>query len=195
MKILDFPDTRQATGFSCGAAVAQAVLYYYGIERREDKLIDLLDTDQEGTDIEDLMRLLRSKGLHFKSGKMTLEEVKSWIDQRVPVILLIQAWADDPEKDYSTAWDDGHYVVAIGYDDEGQIYFSDPSVLDQTAFLHEDELEARWHDEDEHRKLDHFGIAVWGRKPWFDSDRKVHILAKRIAARFLTRKGTKSGST
>ena len=32
------PDVRQSTSYSCGTAALQAVLHYYGIEEREDRL-------------------------------------------------------------------------------------------------------------------------------------------------------------
>lgn len=36
---------------------------------------------------------------------------------KIPVIILIQAWREDDDlSPWADDWDDGHYVVVIGYD-------------------------------------------------------------------------------
>ncbi len=50
-----------------------------------------------------------------------------------PVILLMQAWSD-PIVDYTNNFDDGHFVVAIGYD-LNYIYFEDPWILGSIAYI------------------------------------------------------------
>ena len=194
MKFLSFPKTRQATDFSCGAAVTQAMLYYYGIEKREDEIGDALGTDTDGTEPEAILAVLRKVGLRCRPGRMTVEGVRAWIKIDVPVILSIQAWADDEPKDYTDRWGDGHYVVAVGYDDNGNFILEDPSILDQRGVLPADELEKRWHDrtKDGH-VMEHFGIAVWGKEPRFDPDKRIRILARQVAARYLARGSNPAG--
>ena len=54
---------------------------------------------------------------------MTVKELQEWLVKDVPVIVLIQAWKDDDDPTpYPADFDDGHYVVAIGYDFDN-IYF------------------------------------------------------------------------
>jgi len=45
---------------------------------------------------------------------MTLNDIRNFIDNGIPIIVLIQAWAESL-VDYSQDWEDGHYAVAIGY--------------------------------------------------------------------------------
>lgn len=34
--LIDFPEVRQSTNYTCGVSALQALLYYYGISYRED---------------------------------------------------------------------------------------------------------------------------------------------------------------
>jgi predicted double-glycine peptidase len=45
----------------------------------------------------------------------------------------MQAWSD-PIVDYTNNFDDGHFVVAIGYD-LNYIYFEDPWILGSIAYI------------------------------------------------------------
>jgi len=177
-KILTFPDSRQATNFSCGAASVQAVLYYYGIEVREDKLIKIFDAKpthivHSGIDPDTLKQKMEQLwGLKVQMGEMTIEDVKDFIDKDIPVILAIQAWRGEDnasdETDYTGEYKDGHYVVAIGYTDHSMI-FDDPSIPSNRAYLPFDELDTRWHDNDYHGNVyEHLGLAVHGKQPTFN---------------------------
>ncbi len=99
---------------------------------------------------------------------MTLGELKKWIDERKPVIVSIQAWAEKPVH-YAADWDDGHYVVAVGYDEQN-IYFMDPSILGHYAYLPLSEFVRRWHDRDGERVLDQFGIVISRGPPRYNPD-------------------------
>ena len=89
---------------------------------------------------------------------MTLEQLKKNIDAKKPVIVLIQAWTEKP-VDYSKDWEDGHYAVAIGYDDK-KVYFMDPSTLGNYTYVPVQQFQDRWHDTDGSEKLTHFGMVV-----------------------------------
>lgn len=198
MPILDFPPTRQATIVSCGAVAVQGVLYYYGVEKREDELNEALGTTDEGVPARAIVEYLRDCGFQVTARSMTLDQLKRSIDGKVPVILMVQAWADDA-CDYATSQDEGHYVVAIGYDDVNRrVIFEDPSLLGHRGFMTYDELEARWHEVEDGRLYDHFGIAVSGRTPTYDPDKLMHI-GSRVAARWarqvLRRVGTGWGTS
>ena len=95
---------------------------------------------------------------------MTVSDVIQFIKKQKPVILVLQAWTYMRRVDWKHDWIDGHYVVAIGFD-EKNISFEDPSSFVRT-FLSFEELDERWHDVDAHnKKLDHIGIIV--SKRWF----------------------------
>jgi predicted double-glycine peptidase len=106
---------------------------------------------------------------------MRLDDLRDFIDKGEPVIVLIQAWAESP-VDYSRDWEDGHYVVAIGYDRDN-VYFMDPSTLGNYTYLPNREFFDRWHDEDAGVQLNHFGmiITMEERERFYEPDRLHRI--------------------
>ena len=90
-----------------------------------------------------------------------------------PVILAIQAWADDPATiDWANTYEHGHYVVATGYDAKN-IYFMDPYTRGTYTFIPRAQLEKRWHDVDDPGTLEHFGIMFSGKPPAYDPEKIV----------------------
>lgn len=67
--------------------------------------------------------------------------------------------------DWDNTWEDGHYVVAIGYD-EKYIYFEDPSILGGIGYIPKSEFLRRWHDYDMDitNKYIHYGMSIEGRR-------------------------------
>ena len=180
-KILTFPEARQATDFTCGAASVQSILYYYGIDKREEQIVEKMqvkptNTIHSGVDPDIMVESLEHTwGLNVAMKQnMTIPELTAYIDNDIPVILAIQAWNDsyDTENgvhDYSKSYKDGHYVVAIGYTSDDIMIFEDPSIMSNRGYMSFKELETRWHDKD--YKGDVFknlGIAVFGKKPQFN---------------------------
>ncbi len=169
--LIRIPMTRQATDYTCGVAALQSVLGYFGDEFREGALSKRLKCDpQEGTDYQQMVSFAKSKGYKVDVRKnMKIADLKKLIDQKKPTICLIQAW---PERkvNYETDWQDGHYVVAIGYDSES-IYFMDPSTLGNYTFIPTQEFLKRWHDTDSKVKLFNFGMVI--EKPKTNYDQNV----------------------
>jgi predicted double-glycine peptidase len=168
--VIDFPEARQATSFTCGVAAVQAVLYYYGIEKNESQLAAALSVSKKyGTDESEIIKYFRKSGLDVVEHiNMTLQEVMRFVEQGIPVIMLIQAWGD-AGADYQYDDEDGHYVVAIGYN-SAAVIFEDPSMISNKGYLTFAELEKRWHGV----SGPHFGMAVIGR-PKFDREKLLHI--------------------
>ncbi len=173
--LLEFPELRQMFNYDCGASVTQNVLVYYGKEIREDILIHEEKTNSKvGTPLHNIVKEFRHFGLKTIQREMTLEDVKKFLRGSIPVILLLQAWTEKEKIDWINDWDDGHYVVAIGYDHE-KIYFEDPSSFERT-YLTFEELRKRWHDIDvAGQKYYNYGIAVYGRKPKFSNHKIIHM--------------------
>jgi predicted double-glycine peptidase len=173
-ELLDIPDTRQTFNYDCGAKAVQTVLAYYGVDAREDKLMKQMGTTEEGTAVVEVIRALEGAGLEVEHGKMTVDRLKEAIDQKWPVILPLQAWAEDPMSiDWVTDEEDGHYVIAIGYDGD-RIFFEDPSSF-RRVYLSEEEFLKRWHDKDEDGIIYcKYGIVAKG-KPEYDSSKFVHM--------------------
>ena len=88
-----------------------------------------------------------------------------WLS-RLTAIIKKAKWEDD--------WNDGHWVVPIGYDSK-YIHFEDPACQYRT-FLSYDELNKRWHDIDTpDKKLFHFGISFYGKPERFDEYESIHM--------------------
>ena len=76
-----------------------------------------------------------------------------YIDRGIPVICSIQAWGDE-KADYYAKDDNGHYVVAIGYD-ETHLYFMDSVANHEKSpanprygYLTRTEFLKRWHGDE-----------------------------------------------
>lgn len=170
LNLIKIPQTRQATNYTCGVAALQSVLGYFGEEFREDELAKKLKANShDGTAYANIARFAEKQGFHVHIHKgMTLDDLKRLLDKRAPVICLIQAWSERP-IDYSKVWSEGHYVVAIGYDDKN-IFFMDPSTLGNYAYIPASEFVKRWHDTDGKEHLKHFGMLVAKEKPAYEPD-------------------------
>lgn len=180
---MKIPMIRQGTDYTCGAAALQSViLYYYRNERGYQWLCentlskDLNATEKNGTDYWEIVNLALTKGLHAEAKfNMTVDSLVDAINQKKLVICNIQAWADNPPVDYKTSYNSGHYVVAIGYD-ENNIYFMDPWTVGNYTYISRKELPARWHDKNRNKsgneiKTEKLGILLWkNAEPEFNPD-------------------------
>jgi len=160
--LIRVPLTRQSSDYTCGVAALQSILYFHDVQDdySEDTLVKELKADPvNGTSYKAMADFARSKGyLVDARTEMALDDIRNFIDNGVPVIVLIQAWAESP-VDYSQDWGDGHYALAIGYDRDA-VYFMDPSTLGNYTYLPNQEFLDRWHDEDKGVKLNHFGLII-----------------------------------
>lgn len=93
-------------------------------------------------------------------------DINKEINERKKLVICeIQAWTDNPPVDYSKSYDEGHFVVAIGYDDSN-IYFMDPCTVGNYTYIPNKELITRWHDtnmDDSGKiiKTENLGIVLW----------------------------------
>jgi ABC-type bacteriocin/lantibiotic exporter with double-glycine peptidase domain len=159
-KILDFPSLRQVYDYDCGANAIQGVLDYYGLDVREGVIMKIAKTNKKGTTINGLKRVAKYFKIKYKEGKMTTEDLKKWIDKKIPVIIILQAWTKKKNINWEEDWSDGHYVVVIGYS-KNRIYFEDPS-CERRTFISHKEFEKRWHDKDsKSRKITNWGMAIY----------------------------------
>lgn len=164
--MLSLPDVRQATDYTCGPSALQAALAYWGIEVREDELAKAAHTTSEdGSGRFALAKAARGYGVTATLVQpMGMPALEAAVRKGLPVIVAIQAWKDQPGINYATDWDDGHYVVVIGFDKD-HIYVEDPSILGSKGVMTRAEFLTRWHDEDT-GPSDHYeqlGIIVEGK--------------------------------
>lgn len=118
---------------------------------------------------------------------MSVQDLEAAIQRGHPTIVLIQGWLDTPTTDVkklSTDYIDGHFVVAIGYD-QTNFYFMDPSTTGNYTFIPRDEFVVRWHDSDDDISrmgqipknwMRHFGLEIWKDQPSFALDAITKIL-------------------
>jgi len=166
-KLIEFPEFRQVYAYDCGASAVLCILAFFGIDEREENLLDSLDvSEDDGTSAENIEKVLKKEyGIKTKQlTGLTIDSLKKLLDKDKPVLMLIQAWPDKEKKDeddWIEEWNEGHYVIAVGYTDK-EIIFEDPSSVVR-AYIPFEEFDKRWHDsnvtpEGEEKKLDHWGM-------------------------------------
>lgn len=161
----------QPNGYSCGAAALMAVCNYFGkgpktIQRYEELL---KSNRHDGTSYTRMVRLAKKLKLHASAKQnMTQADLEEYLFRGIPVICSIQAYC--PPKDYAKN-DSGHFVVAIGYDDDN-FYFMDPSIPAwhlRRGFIPRAMLDARWHDNEgtvrNPEVLTHLGLVIHDSAP------------------------------
>jgi predicted double-glycine peptidase len=161
------PDTTQQTDYTCGASALQAVCKYYGVGPDDEfDFVADMRMPRSGSDPEHIIRGVRRYRLRYREYfPMSREQLLECLNRRRPVILMLQAWGESAggrsRRGYKTVWEDGHWVVAIGYTGRG-VLFEDPSLQAVRGFLSFRELDLRWHDWGPKKiHMDHYGLAVW----------------------------------
>ena len=90
------------------------------------------------------------------------------------MLILLQAWPDNATPGWEAGWENGHFVLVIGFD-AANFYFLDPSTTGSWTFMPRAELMRRWHDVDaiviggktDTLRTKHFALVVT-RKRAFD---------------------------
>ncbi len=182
--VLPVPQQRQQVNFSCGTVSAQALLRYwkggnYNTMHESELYKAMGTTPENGTEPDALAAFFnRIPGMHaeFRCGQaVTTADLEAAVDRGEPPIVNIQAWQDAQAngvlrvdgrpnlQPWEGRWDDGHYVVLIGYD-EKNYYFMDPSTDDTYAHIPKEELVSRWHDVlNEAERVQHMTVFVGSR--------------------------------
>ena len=166
--MIDLPSGRQSFDFDCGAQALQLVMAYYGFDIREDILIKELKCSSRGTPLKNMISFAEAHGFQVVAEcGVTLNKIKEYVDRKIPVIILVQAWANRymTQDDWKNDNEDGHYVIVIGYTDS-VIVFEDPASFRKT-WMTEEELLIRWHDIDPvtKKRLDQFAMVLLGKEP------------------------------
>jgi predicted double-glycine peptidase len=143
------------------------VLAYYGLDVREEWIMNLAQTTTDGTSFSGILKVFDYYGFEVENGPMTPATLREAVDHKYPTIISLQAYRD-AYTPWSEDWIDGHYVVAIGYDDT-RIYFEDPSSYKRT-WLAEPELLERWHDDDHGNHVYYWGCTVKGKPRYHYND-------------------------
>ena len=161
--MLAVPHIRQRTNYSCGPACVASVLRYYGHTTSESQILGPIGcTPELGTSPAQIARYLRSiRHRHKQQSRMTISLLEAYIERAWPVIVAYQAWPHRPsETDLGQSWDNGHYSVVVGTDDEF-IWLVDPSSKRKVRKVRRQEFVASWRDiETPSRIYIRWGVAV-----------------------------------
>lgn len=149
--ILKVPTGTQLYDYDCGAKCLQLVMQYYNVAVSYPGLLSRIPGCTEyGVSIDKIKNLARSYG--FKAWSITncsIDALEESINNRQPVIVLIQAWAHKNLK--PNQWrnagkgnrDYGHYAIVMGFDNDF-IILRDPNIPRQ-IWMPVEEFLARWH--------------------------------------------------
>ncbi len=162
--LIRIPIVNQATDYTCGVAAALSVLYYL------DKGQDIYEVDlarilikkkDDGVLSRHMIDYVEKKGFQaYKQENMSLIELEAFIREGKPVLVLLQAWPTTMKTSWSRKWRDGHWSVAIGFDDENY-YFMDPSTVGNYTYIPKGEFLRRWHDYDGKKRVHQMGLVIW----------------------------------
>lgn len=135
-QVLDVPyrsqwddDARQSSA-DCGPACLAMVLGYYGVRARIDDLFAATGMPPgRYISFDQLMRVGRGYGVEFAySANNALDDLKGWIDAGKPALALVQYryWSRHRPPMTQDNIQGPHFVVVVGYDDQGQVFVNDP---------------------------------------------------------------------
>jgi predicted double-glycine peptidase len=160
-RLLPIPLISQSTSWTCGAAALMAALVYFGVFDDPESRLDeeLGATPEDGTRVVRIAAEAQRFGLRadVRTG-LVIEDLAREVAAGRVVIAALQAWPGEDVTDWSTRWEDGHYVVVVGVSRD-RVYVMDPSVRTGYAYLDRKDFLARWHDYD----VDGSRRVVWNR--------------------------------
>jgi len=125
LKVKPFQETLNAG--MCGPASLKIVLSYYGIEKSEQEIAKLCQSDKNlGINDKKIKKAAEKFGLKvIIKNNSSFSDIQEWLDKKVPVIVN---WFTRGRKDYSDSdVADGHYSVVAGIDEQF-IYLQDPEI-------------------------------------------------------------------
>jgi len=173
--------------YTCGASCLLAICKYYGLgpDEEDNYTLDMKIDKLEGSHPYQVIEAALKYGLSYlEVCPMSIDQLKENLREKKPVMLAVQAWAEkanqvDLYKFYSAAWEFGHWVVAIGFDNDG-IFFEDPVLQAVRGYLPNKDLLDRWHDVGpKGSNLVQYGLVLWktnwsGASPYYS--RAAYIL-------------------
>lgn len=118
----------------CGPASLSTVFKYYGEDIEQDEIGKYVYNPKlKGALITDLENFAKDKGFKTILKKSDILEIKSYLDQKKPVIALIDLgfWLISQP----------HYLVIIGYNDKG--FIVNTGYMEK-YFISYDEFEKKW---------------------------------------------------
>lgn len=147
--IKNFPLIQQSYNYDCGPTCIQMILKFNDIILSKTDIIKQINPDnikEDGVHPKEIVNFLKKYNIKSKIRKnQTIEDLKHLIDDNKPVICVLQAYGSKMQN-YKNNYDNGHYVILIGYD-KNKLIFADPSSKDY-VYLTYTQMNNRWHDKD-----------------------------------------------
>jgi len=125
LNVTAFQETLHAD--MCGPASLKIVLDYYGVNKTERELADIIGVVPEiGVDAGSIKKVAEELGFKVVvKDDASFNDIQMWLERGVPVIV---DWFTRGRADYDdAAIADGHYSVVIGLDDE-YVHLQDPEI-------------------------------------------------------------------
>jgi ABC-type bacteriocin/lantibiotic exporter with double-glycine peptidase domain len=145
--IIDMPRGQQSYTYDCGTKVIHLMLAHYGIEVPYYKLLHHADKHKcYGIPENKMANIFRGYKLSVKyQSNCFLNDVLKYVEDGIPVIVLMQAWAGKSLSNDEWCKTDnyGHYSIMCGCDNNN-VFFNDTLAFG-TVYLDKDEFVDRWH--------------------------------------------------
>jgi ABC-type bacteriocin/lantibiotic exporter with double-glycine peptidase domain len=113
------PHFSQEKAKTCLPASIRMVLAYLGIQRSESEIAALMQSSSEGTSVMNVT-FISKWGLEVWSGTLTPPTLKTYINQSIPVIVVVNLLSLDSSFESLASDENGernHTLVVVGYDD------------------------------------------------------------------------------
>ena len=111
--MIQVPHFRQERAKTCLPASVRMVLDYLGIQCSEDLVAKLLHSTSTGTNVMNIELLPEEWGLKVWTGEISPDVLKGYIDQEIPVIVVVETPAL-PHRDARQRR--RHTLVVVGYE-------------------------------------------------------------------------------
>jgi predicted double-glycine peptidase len=135
---MKIPFFKQDVNYSCGPAVIQMVLKFYGKFFSEEELMKRLKTNKNiGTRHEDMIDVTTKEGFYvYSNNGSSFQEIDLFLKEKKPIVVNFIEPNDN----------EGHYSVVVGLNDE-DIILNDP--WNGPNFkMKKTDFEKRWFSED-----------------------------------------------
>ena len=155
--LLNVPSGTQLHDYDCGAKCLHLVMKYHNVIVPYPSLLSRVHgCEENGLSIAKIKSLARSYGFKTRSVvDCCFDTLEERINNRQPVIVLIQAWAhknlrpNDWRNMGKGSRDYGHYAIVMGFHNDF-IVLRDPNVPKQ-IWMCKEEFLARWHGGNDRR--------------------------------------------
>jgi ABC-type bacteriocin/lantibiotic exporter with double-glycine peptidase domain len=158
----EFPLMQQKYDYDCADASLWTVLHYFGSNMDYKTITKLAQTSpKDGTYNTNIIKMLQEINVVFRSGSVTVEELRRYAEENVPSIVDIQ-YRKENHKDWTDTWKNGHYVVVV-YVSKKTIKYMDP-IYGKIKSMPIELFKKKWHDEDMGMEYKNFAITCFSKE-------------------------------